>query len=435
MSAKTAMILFMLIRLAYQGWYTYLEVQQRKKPLPPEISNIYDENRYQLFLSRETDLNKLYYTNNIATILYEAIILFSPLFEKIDRAFSGKPYAIFLVTYLVYEVIAIIDSAIYQYVYTYKIDEKYGLNKKTRKEFVTDFFIDEATDIITNIVIFLILIYAGEHMAAWTRDFSVSWKTSITITSAIFGVLILGTLFTSLISIAALKKKYTFMPMEQCEVRDKIEKLLVGAKKVKQINVYDESKKSVDKNAFLFRFLWHREFGIADNFMNENSERELLAVLSHEIGHLKHRQNVWNYIRYVFIAGLLITVAYLIKDPRFFLNFNRWTRESFHIAGNNYYILLGLYGMLLEPISLVSKLYSHFISRREEKEADLEAVKNGYGEDLIHTFKKVSSEELIDIYPHPVIEFIEADHPGMYSRISYIRKAADSMKLNTAGCE
>lgn len=51
-------------------------------------------------------------------------------------------------------------------------------------------------------------------------------------------------------------------------------------------------------NKYLLKLLWHREFGIADNFIDGNSERELLAVLSHEIGHLKHKKNWRNFIQY-----------------------------------------------------------------------------------------------------------------------------------------
>ena len=53
----------------------------------------------------------------------------------------------------------------------------------------------------------------------------------------------------------------------------------------------------------------------------------------------------------------------------------------------------------------------------------MEAVKNGLGEELITTFSKMTSDELIDLNPHPVLEWLDFDHPGMYRRISYIREA------------
>lgn len=425
MSARTVMVLCMVLNLAYQGWYTYLEIKQRKNPLPQEISDIYDEDRYKKFLEHESDLNRFFYISEAISLLIEIGILFSPLFEKLDRALPGRPYAVFLLTFLVYQTIGIIGSLIQNYIYTFKIEEKYGLNKKTKKEFAKDFAIDQITGLVSVLAIFLVLIFIGEHMATWTGNFSVGWKTSLIITVVLYVIIAAVVSLVSVLELVSLKKKYTFTPMEKGELRDKIEGMLIGAKKVKQIYVYDESKKSVEKNAFLLKFLWHREFGIADNFLNENSERELLAVLSHEIGHLKHKKNIWDFISYGFLAMVAAAVAVTIKNPAFFLNMNAWVRESFGIAVNNYFILLSLYGMILVPISFVVSLYSHFVSRRKEREADMEAVKNGYGEDMIAMFKRLSSDELIDIYPHPIIEFIEDDHPGMYNRIKYIREATD----------
>ena len=52
------------------------------------------------------------------------------------------------------------------------------------------------------------------------------------------------------------------------------------------------------------------------------------------------------------------------------------------------------------------------------------AVKNGYGEELIATFKRLSSDELVNVYPHPAVEFLEYNHPGMYQRIRAVREAA-----------
>lgn len=86
---------------------------------------------------------------------------------------------------------------------------------------------------------------------------------------------------------------------------------------------------------------------------------------------------------------------------------------------------MSIYGYIAKPILFMNKLYNHYVSRYEENEADAEAVKNGYGEDLIGTFKQLSSDELVEIYPHPIIEFIEHSHPGMYNRIKTIQKITE----------
>ena len=76
----------------------------------------------------------------------------------------------------------------------------------------------------------------------------------------------------------------------------------------------------------------------------------------------------------------------------------------------------------------IVNVYESYRSKCEEYEADREAVKNGYGEDLIRTFKTLSSDELVNVNPHPFIEFTEYDHPGMYRRIKAIKEAEECLK-------
>ena len=191
-------------------------------------------------------------------------------------------------------------------------------------------------------------------------------------------------------------------------------------KKVKKIYVYDESKKTTGKNAFLLKILWHREFGIADNFMNENDERELLAVLSHEIGHLKHKKNIWNYLDYAGVAIVFLIIVYVISNPDGILMCTEWIRESFEIAVNNYYMIIMVFMAGIRPIMFLTGLFDNYVSKMEEYEADRVAIKYGYGKELVSTFKNMSADELIDVNPHPIIEIMEYDPPGMYNRIKAI---------------
>ena len=232
------------------------------------------------------------------------------------------------------------------------------------------------------------------------------------------------------IQIVSLRIQYKFTPMEEGELRSKINALQESSKKkVKRIYVYNESKKSVSKNAFLLKFLFYREFGIADNFLNENSERELLAVLSHEIGHLKHKKNAMDYCKYVFFVLLLVGFWVMLAFPEMAPQesvFFDWINRSFNTTVPNYYIVLSMILGIGKPLISLLGIFGNYRQRKEEYEADREAVKNGYGEDLIATFKRMSSDELIDINPHPLMVILYHDHPTIYQRIVAIRKAAQT---------
>ena len=423
-SARIFILLVSVFRFAWYIFEEILEMKQQKKPLPQEVSGIYDSERYSKFISHEEEIRKLYFIKKTVNLIIYICILFSPVFSMIERVSGGNVYCILLITYFVYWLADEIIDLPYSYYYNFVIEEKYGLNKYTRKEFAKDELISIAEDIVTSLAITLMITFCGEHMAKWTNGFTVGWKKTVIIGVIIYGVFIVLALGIVLLQYFLLKKRYTFTPMPEGDLLDKIKELLVGCKKkVSQINVYDESKKTTEKNAFLLKLLWHREFGIADNFMNENDERELLAVLSHEIGHLKHRKDVLDFIDwgigFAVSAALLALLCY--PEPAF--RINEWIRNSFQITQNNYYVMISVYGGFLSPILFVTQLFSNYKSRRNEYEADMEAVKNGYGEELITTFSKMTSDELIDLNPHPFLEWVDFDHPGMYRRISYIRKA------------
>jgi len=428
-SARVFILAAMVIKQLYNMVIQRVADIQRKKPLPEEVADIYDEDRYQTYLDYTADTKKLRNKFKLVDLIIECLLIFSPIYAYIEKAAGGNAYGTFFMTFAIIWVVGIVTEAWSSYEVTFDILEKYGINKKTKKEFVKDFVLEQGLSLVLTVVVMTIVIYVGEHMEQWTEGFSVGYAKSIIICAAVAAVAGIFICIAQLLSYAVLKKQYTFVPMEDGELKDKINRLKEGSKKkVKDIYIYDESKKSTTKNAFLLKLLWHREFGIADNFMNENAEDELLAVLSHEIGHLKHKKDIRNFINYGFIAAFAVCVVCLIANPDICLKINAWIRESFSIDKANYYLYLVVYSYFITPVMFLMGIFQSYKSKYEEYEADREAVKNGYGEDLIKTFKTLSSDELVNVNPHPFIEFTEYDHPGMYRRIKAIREAEDLVK-------
>ena len=124
------------------------------------------------------------------------------------------------------------------------------------------------------------------------------------------------------------------------------------------------------------------------------------------------------------MTGIIVAVVIvLIHNPKPILWVTAWIRSSFQITSNNYYLILSVISCFMTPVTFLMGVFGNYRSRQNEYEADMEAVKNGFGEDLISTFEKLSSDEFVDVNPHPAIERLEYSHPGMYRRISYIREA------------
>lgn len=419
MLLKMILIVFLVIAFGWQRWISYLTWKQRDKPLPKVVSDIYTPTRYAQFLSYKKEYAKMSFWVRLGTLALNIFFILSPFFTWFD---GTNPYVCAFLTYLVMELIQELIDLPVEYHETFHIDEKYGLNKQSRKSWIKDHILDFGFETFVTLVVGGLFIYLCTHLSRWTSNFSISYSQSFIFGLIIVAIYLILMITMSFLSLLVMRKKYTFTEMEDGELRSQIEAYASEAKKkVRHIKIYDESKKSNDKNAFLLKFLWIREFGIADSFINENSEDELLAVLLHEIGHLKHKKNIWNYMHYAFLVLVFLFFVWLIPHAQYIVDLNALINRSFGLDHTNYVLSLMVFSYVFVPVSFVTGLYHNFVSCKEEKEADKNAVDHGYGQALIDTFTQLSSDELIDVNPHPIVERFYYDHPGMYQRISYIQ--------------
>ena len=417
-------ICFMAVMLIYDAVTFRIVRQYRKNPLPEEVADVYDAERYQTFLSYKNDNGRLFVIKKAVSTGIDLIVLFSGLFQFLDQAIGNHLYLLYLVTMAILSLISEAVSYIADYYSTFTIAEKYKLNKKTRAEFNHDELLNFGMELLMMSVLGAFMIFLCTNLGRWTNGFAISYLKSFWVCLLIAGAFLLLALLLSLLSLAALRKQYTFHDLEAGELRTRIEALIKDThKKVKKITVYNESKKSVNKNAFVLKLLWYREISIADNFLDENSEDELLAVIAHECGHLKHRKDLFNWIQYGFLALLFALLVWLLPNAAILTGYTEWIKASFHLQYDNYYLMMLGIMAVGTPLGFLFSLYGNWRSRREEYEADRNAVSCGYGRAMIKMFKQLSSDELVDANPSPVIEFLEYDHPGMYQRIHALNHA------------
>lgn len=428
---KLLFTLFTFLDLGYQFLIYRVACSQRKKPLPEEVADIYDANRYQTFLNYKNDSAKFSLTTKSISSLIDLLVIYCGFFSFIESLFKNQPYFIVIFTALSLLVINSILGYFFDYYNTFVIQEKYGKNKKDLKEFHKDFFLDLALEIPLTLVIYLFTTFVCETLGNYSNMHSITYKESFYICSIIVLIFLLILIFFSFMSYFSLKKQYQFVEMENNNLRVKIEAMMDGCKKkVKHIQIYNESKKSTSKNAFLLKFLWIKEFGIADNFINENSEKELLAVLAHEIGHLKHKKDIYDLMKYMTTILLFLFFVWIITNNSYIKAFNTFMLREFNLTYNNYFLSFMLLSTFISPLMVGDTILINTITRIHEYEADRNSVKMGYGKELIDTFKQLSNDELVDVNPAPFIEITSYNHPGMVNRIKAIKKEMKKLHVN-----
>lgn len=424
MSARLFILAIMVVVLLYDLAMSLIADAQRKKPLPPEVADIYEPERYQTYLAYVAANRKAAFIEKAVDLVVTAVVVLSPVFAGIEGLTGGNVYLTLLLSFLLFWGISLVSDTAFSYYDTFHIEQRFGLNKRDLREFVKDTVLEQLGSFVLVLGLTMLLAFIAENLGAWTHGFQLGLMGSLLVCVAIVAVLGVFLILAQVFSYAMMRLQYTFTPLPDGGLRGKIEGLMRGCrKKVAQIYVYNESAKTTTKNAFLLKLLWHREFGFADNFLDENSQGELLAVLSHEIGHLKHRRNALNYLMYLFLALVFCGVVALVAQPAPVLFVAQWVRDSFGLAANNYYLLFTVLMYCVAPVYLLLSVFNNYRSRSEEYEADRQAVGNGFGAELECTFRTLSTDELVNVNPHPLIEFLEYDHPGMYRRIKAIDEA------------
>ena len=78
------------------------------------------------------------------------------------------------------------------------------------------------------------------------------------------------------------------------------------------------------------------------------------------------------------------------------------------------------FGILYSPISGITGLLMAMYSRRNEFEADAFARDSYSGPALAQALKKLSVDNLSNLYPHPLYVFFHYSHPPLLKRLEAI---------------
>ena len=143
---------------------------------------------------------------------------------------------------------------------------------------------------------------------------------------------------------------------------------------------------------------------------------EICAVFAHELGHGLHHDTLRNQILTLLQLLIIGVLAWLtVRTSGIY--------PPFGFNGLNYgFAILLIMSVEFELISPLFGLLVNWFSRRAEYLADAQAVKEGFGADLISGLKKLAKENFSDLAPNPLLVRLEYSHPTLSQRIVAIEK-------------
>ncbi len=407
---KLLIILLYLSDKAFEAVVDYLDHSYLKRELPENVKDVYDEEEYRKFLAYRKEGGRLDMISDIISITVTLILLALNVHAFFFRAFSAMNiYVQYLMVILVFSLINTVIELPFDYYDTFVIEEKYGLNKATKKTF----WLDAVKNLIIGSVISYALIVLIMVLFERFGNMAILWCT----------IAMLVIMLVIMLIIVPLMRIYNrFDPLEDGELKDKLMELCDKYKiHVRKIVVRDASRRTTKANAFCTGIGNRNTISLDDNLVNAYSPDEIVAVFAHEFAHARYRHMIKGLP--FSVCNLLLvfaSLAIVLNIPGLY--------AAFGFDGMNYYFAQMLTGIIIWPISTVIGIIGNFLSRKHEYQADAFAASEGYAEPLISALKRLNREALSGINPHPATVVLNYSHPTLSQRIDAIEKISDAYR-------
>jgi STE24 endopeptidase len=385
----------------------YINLKSQKTIVPEEMKDFYDEEKYRKSLEYQQTQSKFSFLSSGISFLIMLIMLLFGGFGLLDsflKPFFDDQIILALAFFAVLMIASDLLSLPFQLYSIFVIEEKFGFNKMTIKTFLTDKLKSYLISILIGGGLLYLLLYLVIYLG---NSFWVIFLIAITAF-----MLFMNIFYTSIF--VPLFNKLT--PLPDGELKSAIEEF---SKKINfpvtNIFVIDGSKRSSKSNAFFSGLGKRKKIVLYDTLINNHSIEELVAILAHEAGHYKKRHIVW---------GMLISIAQMAVIL-FILSlfiFNEQLSLAMGVEGLSLHINLIAFAILYSPISAITGLLQNMYSRKNEFEADAFAKATYKPDALALALKKLSVDNLSNLYPHPLYVFMHYSHPPLLERLRALEK-------------
>ena len=410
MSSETIffiIVVFLCLDFVLERVLESLNSKHMSPVLPDSLKGIYDEKEYSRFQSYKRENGRLDCWSSGVGFGVMIVFLVAGGFGwynswVVSLTDSVVWQTIFFVMGL--SVASTVLDIPFDYYATFRIEEKYGFNKTTRRVY----WLDAVKELFLSLVLGGVLLALVVWFYTWAGTYFWLYAWGAVTLFSVFMAMFYSQLIVPLFN------KQT--PLQEGSLRDKIQNFAekVGFK-LDNIYVIDGSKRSTKANAYFTGLGPKKRVVLYDTLIDELTEEEIVAVLAHEVGHYKKRHTLRSMVVSVIQMGVLFWLFSLCVN-------NAALSEA--LGGDRAYFQLGLiaFAILYSPVNLILGIGMNVWSRSNEYEADAFAARYYEGDYLVSGLKKISVKSLSNLTPHPLYEYIYYSHPSLLKRIDAIKR-------------
>jgi STE24 endopeptidase len=400
------LVFLLLIGLVIAGFVleqllSFLNNRSRAKDIPPSMKDIYPGDKYLKYRSYRQESYRFGVLSSWFSFLL-IVIMISFGFAELDEWVSTLSDSALLQSLLFFAVLGLASDLLstpFDVYDTFVIEQKWGFNRITPRLYISDKLKSWLLGAILGggMLSLVIWLYTLAGTSFW-------WMAWVVI--SLFSVLF--TLFYSSLIVPLFNRQ---TPLEDGELRSKLNELAFNTGfSVSNIYVIDGSKRSSRSNAYFSGFGSRKRIVLYDTLIQNHTADEIMAVVAHEIGHYRKRHILKGLIFSVLQTGLILFLFSLIIDNQLIYKALGSERMSFHLG-------LIVFFVLYSPVSAIISLGGNYISRQHEFEADYFAKSFTSGASLAKALRKLASENMADLTPHPLYVLFHYSHPPLADRL------------------
>lgn len=402
----------------------FLNLKNLSPDLPKEAAGIYDAEKYK----KSQEYYKVNHNFSTLTSIISLVSMLAMLFlngfafvDSFARQYTQNPILMALLFFGILGFASDVLGLPFSLYKTFVIEEKFGFNKTSVKTFILDKLKGYllAGIIGGGLLSLIIWIYQSTGQYFWLFAWGV--MSFITIFVTMFYTTFLVPIFNKL------------TPLPDGELRSAIEEYMEkvtarpnppkgrelstpssprrGDKSRASIFVIDGSKRSSKANAYFSGLGSKKTIVLYDTLIEKHTTEELVAVLAHEVGHYKKKHTLTGTIQGVIQTGVMLFIMSLFLG-------NPELSKALGAEQGSFHLDILVFGLLYSPLSEIVGIISNILSRKHEFEADAYAKETYNGSALASALKKLSSDNLSNLKPHPAYVFVHYSHPPVLERLT-----------------
>ncbi|ECP6073057.1 TPA: M48 family metallopeptidase [Campylobacter jejuni] len=389
------LIAILCLYTALLSWISYAQIRflEREKDKQAQILS---EKDYQnaADIAIENEKFKLF-SNFYNLIINIAWIGFGFLYLKELLILNNTRFenTLFLLSFLIITSILNLPLSIYE---SFIKDKAHGFSNMTVKLFIKD----TMKSLILTLIFGFLILYA----LLFCYDFFGTFWWIAAFIFAFCIIVIINLIYPTLIA-------PIFNKMKKLDDENLLKKISSLMKQcgfsANGVYVIDASKRDKRLNAYFGGLFKSKRVVLFDTLLKALNERELLAVLGHELGHFVHK----DIIKALFNGAITMFLLFFV-----FANLPEFVYLESHLEGVNggvfalLFILANIFNFLISPML-------NALSRKNEFAADQHGAKVTSKEDMKNALIALARENKAFIKTSKIYTFFYLSHPSISDRI------------------